>query len=151
MPELWHEVWIAAPAERVFDALTTKGGLDGWWGPVVAAEARIGYVVEFDHGLGEHLRMEIVDVVPNRRVTWRCVSVFDDPTNPASEWFGQTLRFDLAARGDVALLGGTQNVTVLTFRNDGWPADSRWCGFCNAAWGETLSVKLKTFCETNTA
>jgi uncharacterized protein YndB with AHSA1/START domain len=149
MSELWHEVWIAAPTERVFDALTTKAGLDGWWGPVVAAEARVGYVVDFDHGLGEYLRMEIVDLVPNQRVTWKCVSDFDDPTNPASEWSGQTLRFDLAPRADVAILGDTQSVTVLTFRNDGWPADSRWCGFCNAAWGETLSVKLRTFCETN--
>lgn len=149
MSELWHEVWIAAPTERVFDALTTKAGLDGWWGPVVAAEARVGYVVDFDHGLGEYLRMEIVDLVPNRRVTWKCVSAFDDPTNPASEWSGQTLRFDLAPRADVAILGDTQSVTVLTFHNDGWPADSRWRGFCNAAWGETLSVKLRTFCEAN--
>lgn len=70
MSELWHEVWIAAPTERVYDALTTKAGVDGWWGH-------------------------------------------------------------------------------LTLRNDGRPADSRWCGFCNAAWGETLSVKLRKLCETN--
>jgi uncharacterized protein YndB with AHSA1/START domain len=151
MAEIWHEVWIGAPAERVFDALTTKAGLDRWWGPVIGAQARVGYVVEFDHGLGENLRMEIVELEPNRLVVWRCISVFDDPSNPASEWFGQTLRFEVAPRGEVALLGATQDVTVLTFRNAGWPSTSRWCGFCNAAWGETLGVKLKSSCETPAA
>ncbi len=75
------------------------------------------------------------------------VSAFSDPTNPASEWLGQTFAFRLAPRHDVALLGGTQNVTVLHFDNVGWPPESRWYGFCNAAWGETLSVKLKNACE----
>ena len=148
MVEIWHEVWIEAPTAQVFAALTTKPGLDRWWGPVVAAEARVGYVVEFDHGLGDTLRMEIVELVPDQLVVWQCVSVFDDPTNPASEWFGQTLRFELAPRGEVALLGGTQDVTVVTVRNAGWPSTSRWRGFCNTAWGETLGGKLKSSCET---
>jgi uncharacterized protein YndB with AHSA1/START domain len=148
MESIWHEVWIEAPTAKVFDALTTKSGLDGWWGPVLNVEQEIGSVIEFDHGLSDYLRMQIVELIPNERVAWRCVSVFDDPSNPASEWFGQTLLFELAPRGDVQLLGATQNVTVFTFRNSGWPADSRWCGFCNAAWGETLGVKLKNYCES---
>ena len=76
------------------------------------------------------------------------LSTFDDASNPASEWHGQVLAFDVEVRRPVALLGGTQNVTVLTFRNSGWPEDSRWRGFCNTAWGETLGVKLKSSCET---
>jgi uncharacterized protein YndB with AHSA1/START domain len=151
MTELWHEVWIDAPTEKVFEALTTKDGLDGWWGPVAGAEALVGSVVEFDHGLGAFLRMEIIDLIPNELLAWKCISEFDDPTNPASEWFGQTLRFELSPRSDVAILGGTQRVTVVTFRNEGWPSDSRWCGFCNSAWGETLGVKLKSHCEATAA
>ena len=41
------------------------------------------------------------------------------------------------------MLGGTQDVTVLRFRVTGWPDEARWYGFCNAAWGETLGVKLR--------
>ena len=48
METIWHEVWIEAPTERVFEALTTKHGLDGWWGPVLNAEPTIGSVIEFD-------------------------------------------------------------------------------------------------------
>jgi uncharacterized protein YndB with AHSA1/START domain len=146
--ELWHEVWIDAPTDDVFAALTTKEGIDGWWGPTVSAEPRVGAVVELDHQLGDLLRMEIVELVPNERVVWKCVSTFTDPSNPASEWSGQVLSFELAPRRDVELLGNAHRVTVLTFHNSGWPADSRWGGFCNAAWGQTLGGKLKPFCES---
>jgi uncharacterized protein YndB with AHSA1/START domain len=116
-----HEVWIEAATEHVFDALTTKQGLDRWWGPVITAEPRVGSVVEFDHGLGDPLRMEITDLVPNARVTWRCVSEFHDATNPASEWTGQTLQFDLTPRTEVELLGRKQRATIVRLRVTGWP------------------------------
>ena len=147
MDTIRQEVWINAETDTVFEALTTKEGLDAWWGPVLNAEPSVGSVVEFDHGLGEPLRMEITELVPNERLAWKCVSAFSDPSNPASEWAGQTLVFELEPRHDVELLGGTQNVTVLHFDNAGWPPEARWYGFCNAAWGETLSVKLKNSCE----
>jgi len=138
-----HEVWLNAEREKVFGALTTREGLDAWWGKVMNAEPRIGAVVEFDHGLGDPLRMEITDLVPNERLTWKCVSDFSDPGNPASEWRGQTFLFELTRRGDVELLGTKQNVTVLRLRVTGWPPEARWYGFCNAAWGQTLNVNLK--------
>jgi uncharacterized protein YndB with AHSA1/START domain len=143
MQTMDHEVWIEADAHDVFDALTTKMGLDRWWGPVIQAEPIVGSVVEFDHGLGAPMLMEINDLVPDERVTWRCVSHFDDPDNPASEWEGQTLAFEVSTRGPVARLGGQYDVTVLRLRVEGWPDDAQWYGFCNAAWGETLSVKLR--------
>src|SRR5260221_14669074 len=83
-----HEVWLNAEREKVFEALTTSEGLDAWWGKVMNAEPRIGAVVEFDHGLGNPLRMEITELIPNERLTWKCVSDFSDPSNPASEWRG---------------------------------------------------------------
>jgi uncharacterized protein YndB with AHSA1/START domain len=143
MESMEHEVWLDAPADAVFAALTTKEGLDRWWGPVTNAEARVDSVVEFDHGLGAPLQMEITELVPNERVTWRCISAFSDPSNPASEWRGQELRFDLAPYGEVELLGTTQKATVLRLRITGWPANARWYGFCNAAWGQTLNERLK--------
>jgi uncharacterized protein YndB with AHSA1/START domain len=138
-----HEVWLNAEKEKVFEALTTKEGLDAWWGKVIDAEPRIGSVVEFDHGLGDPLRMEITELVPNERLTWKCISAFSDPSNPASEWTGQTFSFELSPRTDVELLGSKQNVTLLRLRVAGWPPEARWYGFCNTAWGQTLSVSLK--------
>jgi uncharacterized protein YndB with AHSA1/START domain len=137
-----HEVWLDADRESVFAALTTRDGLDGWWGKAVIAEPRVGTVVEFDHGLGAPLRMQITDLVPNERLTWKCISEFADPSNPASEWTGQTLQFEVSPRGAADLLGGKRDVTVLRLRVTGWPPQARWYSFCNTAWGQTLSVNL---------
>jgi hypothetical protein len=143
MESLEHEVWLAADTEHVFEALTTVEGLDSWWGRVVSAEPRIGFVVEFDHELGEPLRMEITDLVPNERLAWKCISDFSDATNPASEWRNQTFVFELSPRGPIYLLGVMQHVSVLRFRNAGWRPGARWHGFCNTGWGEALGVRLK--------
>ena len=100
METMEHEVWINADPAQVFEALTTRAGLDAWWGRALEAEPRLGSVVEFDHGLGDPMRMEI---------------------------------------------------TVLRFRDTGWAPRSRWYGFCNTAWGETLSVNFKNYCESQAA
>src|SRR5258708_23798237 len=86
-----HEVWLNAEREKVFEALTTRAGLDAWWGKVMNAEPRIGAVVEFDHGLGNPLRMEITELIPTERLTRKCVSDFSDPSNPASHSRGRSL------------------------------------------------------------
>jgi uncharacterized protein YndB with AHSA1/START domain len=147
MTMIEHEVWIAADDASVFDAITTKTGIDAWWGTAVRAEPKVGSVVELDHGLGAPLLMEITELVPGERVTWRCVSAFDDPSNPASEWGGTRLTFEIAPRDTVELLGTKHDVTILRFRHDGWADDARWRAFCNAGWGHTLNENLKTYCE----
>src|SRR5215216_6986905 len=112
MDSMEHEVWIDADADTVFEALTTKRGLDRWWGKVVEAEPRVGSVVEFDHGLGAPLRMQVTEIVPNERVAWTCISTFRDSTNPASEWDGQTFVWQITPRRPVELLGDRRDVTV---------------------------------------
>jgi uncharacterized protein YndB with AHSA1/START domain len=145
--EIDHEVWIEADGETVFEALTTTSGLDGWWGKAVNAEPELGYVVELDHGLGDLLRMEITELVPDEKLTWTCVSDFSDPSNPATEWRGTTLTFEVAPRETVELVGTKHDVTILRFTHAGWPPGARWQSFCNAAWGQTLSTGLKHHCE----
>jgi uncharacterized protein YndB with AHSA1/START domain len=142
------EVWIEADHDRVFDAITTRDGLDAWWGRCVAAEPKEGFVVEFDHSLGDLLRFEITELVPDQRVTWMCVSTFEDPSNPATEWRDQRLTFDVQPRRAVELLGTWRDVTILRFTQT-WPPDSRWHGFCMAGWGQVLNDGLKTRLEEN--
>ena len=140
------EVWIESDHTRVFDAITTRDGIDAWWGRCVAAEPKEGFVIELDHSLGDLLRFEITELVPNERVVWTCASTFSDPTNPASEWAGQRLTFDVEPRREHPLLGAPRDVTVLRFTQT-WPDDARWRGFCTAAWGQVLNDGLKKLCE----
>jgi uncharacterized protein YndB with AHSA1/START domain len=142
-----HEVWIAAERDDVFAALTTIEGLDGWWGPALEASTDVGGHVVFDHGLGSSMRMEVVVFDPPARVTWRLVSTHDGADNPASEWTGQTFDWRIEPRADRTLLGRAMPVTVVHLINAGWPAESRWRGFCTTAWGATLDGRLKPFLE----
>ena len=140
------ETWIDAPRETVFDALTTRAGIDAWWGRALSGGSAPGDVVELDHGLGEPLRLEVLEALPAERVAWRCVSEFTEPGNPATEWLSTRIVFELAPVGDAPVhawmrerAGMGAGGTVLRFRHDGWAEDARWFGFCACAWGETLA------------
>ncbi len=155
MQTIRHEVWIKAKKERVFDAIATREGLDAWWGKALNAEPKLDYVVEFDHGLGEPLRMKIIDVAPGESVAWKCLSEFSEPGNPAAEWQGHELRFELHTGHDDSnsewlreRLGiDDEPYSVLRFSHAGWKSDARWFAFCNAAWGATLEG-LRLHCES---
>lgn len=145
-----HEVWINADRSTVFEAIATKKGLDAWWGEASEFEPASGSIIEFDHGLGAPLRMRILELIPDSRVVWECLSEFDNPANPASDWPGSRISFDLRSGGPTgfepidATLGDT--VTIVDFQHAGWPPGARWFGFCNHAWGTTLQT-IAQHCE----
>lgn len=158
METIRQEVWINASNERVFEAITRREGLDAWWGKALNGEPQIDYVVEFDHGLGDPLRMRITDLVTDERVAWSCISDFSDSGSPASEWLGHRLLFDLTTAEDdpayewlAPRLGFDsktgEDVTILSFQHAGWSDSSRWFAFCNWSWGVTLAG-LERYCET---
>lgn len=161
MEAIRHEVWIKAEPSTVFAALTTQAGLDGWWGKAVSAEAKVGHVVEFDHGHGAPLLMRITELVPNERLVWRMISDHPDPEYPGSEWLGHELRFDLRSAADDPLSGWLSShayeaddpeaITILRFEQTGWKSDARWYAFCNTAWGTTLDSDLRELCESSTS
>lgn len=99
MPDIRHRVGITAPAGHVYQALATKEGLSGWWTRDVRGEDKMGGKLEFYFGYPEPAAvMEVTDLVPDRRVVWRCVQGPD-------EWVGTSLIFDLtSSAGETALL-----------------------------------------------
>ena len=149
MNEIHLESWIAAERETVFEAITTREGLDGWWGRALEAEARVGAVIVFDHELGDLLRMEVIDLEAPNRVAWRCLSDFSETSNPASEWLGTTISFEFRAGQEdpaaewlgskIGIDATADEFTIVDFHHGGWPAPSRWRPFCDWAWAGTLT------------
>lgn len=161
METIHLETWIKAPKSTVFRALTLQEGLNAWWGKCLSAEPAVGQLVAFDHGLGDPLNMRVTELAPDERLAWRCVSEFTEAANPASEWLGTTLAFDLRPGADDPALEwmgprlgfdphAAGDLTILEFRHAGWPIPARWYAFCNAAWGATLGV-LAQYCATGEA
>jgi len=157
MNAIHHEIWIKADAKTVFDAITTRDGLDGWWGKAVSAEPKVGHVVEFDHGPAGTILMRVDELVPNERLVWTCVSDRTDPGDPASEWLGAELSFALSSANDDPASGwlsstlnpdgSPSDITILRFEHSGWNQGDRWFAFCNGAWGATLNENLLSYCE----
>lgn len=131
MPDILHRIQINAPAERVYEALTTEEGLSGWWTRRATAADKIGEVSHFQFEDKGFNRMKVAELKPSSRVKWECV-------DGAREWIGTTVSFDLRTE-----LGGT----VVMFRHCGWAEPVEFMHYCSTKWAVFL-LSLKRLCET---
>jgi uncharacterized protein YndB with AHSA1/START domain len=65
-----HEVVIAAPAEAVWEHLTTAEGLVRWIGPDAVADPVPGGALRWTHANGATVVGRFVEVVPHRRIVF---------------------------------------------------------------------------------
>jgi len=132
MPEkLLHRIEIAAPPERVWDALTTRDGIAGWWTTDCDVPKGAGSVAVF--GFYERatvFRMRIDESVRPKRLAWACVGDF-------YEWIGTRVEWDL-----VPTDGGTD----VRLAHLGWRSAGGWFASCNTTWGELL-YRLAAYAE----
>ena len=132
MADILHRIVIAAPPERVFDAITTAEGLRSWWTKDSTAEPKAGSVAVFKFNGGKVVfRMRIDALDPGRKVEWTCLG--DWP-----EWGDTTLSWDLEPTDD----GGT----TLRFAHRGWKTTEKEYAACNSTWGHLMFV-LKDYVE----
>ena len=110
---------IAAPAARVFEALTTLDGLAGWWTPAVTGSPLAGGELTFR--FGDQRVVMRVDRADPAGVRWLCIE-----HNALDEWPGTTLTFDLRSQDD--------DTTVLTFRHIGLVPALDCYGHCEQGW-----------------
>ena len=72
MTEIKHRVEVAAPKERIFQALSTREGLE-WWTPTIEGDASAGGTLAFFFGRPEASAvMEVTAAAPDL-IAWRCV------------------------------------------------------------------------------
>lgn len=133
-----HAVFIAAPPEKVYEAMTTAEGLDGWFtsGAVVGAWPNGRILFRWkewgpDHFTGEDGGPVLEAQRPSRFVfQWR-------PDQPA---YATTVEMDFEARA---------HGTVLRLREHGYedtPSGRRKMLECACGWGEALTL-LKFYVE----
>ena len=131
--DLTHHIYIAAPRERIYRAITTEAGIRSWWTTDVSMGRRVGGKAVF--GFDNHsvfFQMRIAQLQRPSRVRWRCEG------GNSKEWIGTTQEFVLEPPADGEVL--------LRFRHAGWKSGSEHCYLCNTTWGHLL-VMLKNFAE----
>lgn len=126
-----HRLLIEAPVEKVYEALTTREGLAGWWTPDTIAKPEVGSVCRFAFGPDYFKEMKIRELKPYSKVKWLCLKA-------SEEWIGTTVAFELEphSRG-----------TSLFFHHDKWKAYTREFAGCSYDWALFLR-SLKFLCET---
>lgn len=152
MPDIRNSLIIGAPVEKVYEVITTREGLSGWWTPDIQTENKIATHSRFHFGPEYFKEMLITELVPDKQVSWECIK-------GDLEWIGTSISFSLKS-GDKNLLSQTnpeiegqlqqtasEKLTLLTFAHDNWGDYTPMFAECNYTWGRFLR-SLKLLCET---
>lgn len=132
MADILHRIGITGTTpQEVFDALTTVEGLAGWWTDDTKGTGdEVGGVVAFRFPQGG-FDMEVVELRPPQRLTWRVV---DGP----EEWIGTTIDWQLRQDGDY---------TIVLFSHRGWAEPVEFMHHCSTKWA-TFLLSLRDLVET---
>lgn len=152
MPNICHEILVAATAETIYNAITTQEGLSAWWTPETNARADVNTIARFGFGPKYFKEMKVIELKSPLRVKWVCVT-------GADEWVGTSVSFELHEGDKQTLLTSHAEMadqiaqqiadrgTVIVFRHDNWKEYTPMFAECNYTWAQFLR-SLKLFCET---
>ena len=88
MPDILNRVEVRSSANESYRALTTIGGLAGWWTSDTKGGADVGGTIKFTFGTRGFFDMKVLELAPGKRVLWQVV---DGP----EDWVGTKVAFDL--------------------------------------------------------
>src|SRR5688572_24795609 len=153
MKSIRHQLLIEAPAEKIYNAITTQEGLSAWWTPETKAKPELNSIARFPFGPEYFKEMKITELKPSEQVKWICIT-------GANEWVGTTISFELQPGDKKTLLNSHPEMkdqiqqqrtgdkgTLLIFRHDDWKECTPMFAECNYTWGQFLK-SLKLLCET---
>ena len=130
MSDIKHLLHIAAPREKVYEALTTIKGLSGWWTTQTTGECKPGGIIQFRFGtVGND--MKVITLKKNEWVLWECMAGPDD-------WIGTRLTFQLSDNA---------GKTLLRFEHAGWKNANDFFAGCTFTWGRYME-SLRQLCQT---
>jgi uncharacterized protein YndB with AHSA1/START domain len=133
MTDFVHIVPIKASAKKVFAAIATQLGNQGWWTHDTVLDPRVGGTAEFGFDRrGAVFHMRIDELVPERRLVMSC-------SGEHPEWNGTTLEWTLIPDGDEGI--------SLHFTHRNWMVPTDFAASCNSMWGN-LMYRLKDFVES---
>jgi uncharacterized protein YndB with AHSA1/START domain len=138
MVDILHRIGVkGASPDAVYEALTTREQLAGWWTRRTTGDSEVGDVLVFRFDVdGVEIGgfdMKVVELVPAKLVLWEVV---DGPP----EWIGTTVRFELVQEDDW---------TIVLFKHEGWSEPGEFMHHCSTKWA-TFLLSLKELVETGT-
>ncbi|HET6891670.1 MAG TPA: SRPBCC domain-containing protein [Pyrinomonadaceae bacterium] len=131
MPDIVHNFPIKAPADQVFQAISTPTGLDTWWTNRASGEPKEGAKYELWFGPDYDWRAVVSRFVPQTEFELELTDAHQD-------WLGTRVGF---------LLEENNGTTHVRFHHTGWPeANDHYQGSCYC-WAMYLRL-LRRYVET---
>jgi uncharacterized protein YndB with AHSA1/START domain len=132
MTALSHQIRISAPRDRVYQAISTRDGLTGWYTADLEGDIAAGQEAVFRFKGREPFRWRFAELSPGARIRWEC-------TQGPGAAAGTTTTFRLSDTTD----GRTQ----VDLDHDGFGETDAALATCNTLWGILLG-HLKAYAET---
>ena len=153
MKSIRHALLIGAPAEKIYNAITTQQGLSAWWTPETTTKPELNNIARFGFGPDYFKEMRITELESSRLVKWICIA-------GADEWIDTTISFELQPgdkkdwldthpemKGQLQQQKNDDKGTLLIFHHDDWKEYTLMFAECNYTWAQFLK-SLKLLCET---
>jgi len=138
-----YTVTIDAPIAKVYQALTTKKGLCGWWTAhteLRGKQLKLSFNQKPDGTFGEFCQFGVSKALKNKAVEWKCSKSDFHVKPPAeSEWVNTRVRFDLTK---------DDKRTTVHFVHQGLHDALECYDSCNSTWGELITKYLKNYVES---
>ena len=131
MPDILHRVGIKTQSlQDVYNVLTTRNGLAGWWTSNTQGEGdQVGNIIAFRFGAGG-FDMKVTELEEPTRVVWQLA---DGP----QEWMPTTISFDLKQ---------DDGYVILMFKHADWVEPVEFMHHCSTKWAMFL-MSLKALIE----
>lgn len=136
--DIVHNLKIKASHETIYNAVSTKEGITGWWSgdcEVGTAEGETS-LLKFDkEGTIIEMGFKTITLNPHKKVVWECISM------PNPSWIGTKV---------ITEISDTEDGCDVVFSHTGF--DEKWKGLepfeqTMLTWGHFME-SLVTFCET---
>jgi uncharacterized protein YndB with AHSA1/START domain len=135
--EVRIEIDLAAPADKVYEAIATREGVNSWWTEGTFGE-EVGDLGRLIFGAGR-TELRVDRLVPGREVEWTCVGQSIEHFDPADEWVGTRISFLLDPLDEAR--------THLTFTHHGL-AGLGCEEMCMKGWDHYIRTSLRALVET---
>jgi uncharacterized protein YndB with AHSA1/START domain len=131
--EIRHHVGIKAPAAVVYQALTDREKLAGWWTSDTRGVSEVGGELEFWFG-NFCQKFHVTALEPGQRVRWQAQA------GGMGEWTGTEVSFEL---------NEADGQTSVDFIHAGWADNAKFFPHCSTKWA-VFMLSLKDLVEMGT-
>lgn len=131
MPDIFHTFIVNAPADKVFNGITTEQGLDSWWTISSKADPAVGGNYNLYFGPEYDWNATVTKYSINKEFELQM-------TEADADWHGTLVGFTLDAMED--------NTTIVNFYHTGWPENNDHYRISSYCWAMYLRL-LKRYVE----